>query len=178
MREAVKRFIRAITVLLLLGQTGLSWGFPWDQDMVDQPGAKPQRSPAPAEPGSVPIVGGETLPAPTTNVGMDEAKDAAAAVPNPVPATVESLARGKYLYEMNCLVCHGPQGRGEGPVGKKFITKAPVDFNDDYTQDQADGQLFFTLTRGRELMPFYRDALNAEERWNVINYVNHQFGNQ
>ena len=165
--------------MLLLGQAGLGWGYPWDQDMVDQPSAKPQRSPAPAEPNSVPIVGGETLPAPETDQGMDEAKEAAATLLNPIPATAKSLAQGKYLYEMNCLVCHGPQGRGEGPVGEKFTTKAPVNFSDDYTQDQADGQLFFTLTRGRgELMPFYRDALSAEERWHVINYVKHEFGNK
>ncbi len=170
------RNTRAIATLLLLGYAGLAWGFPWDQDMVDQPSAKPQKSPAPAEPGSVPIVGGETLPAPTTEAGMDEAKDAAATVLNPAPATVESLARGASLYETNCLVCHGREGRGDGPVGTKFVTKAPVDLNEDYTQDQADGQLFFTLTRGRALMPYYRDALSAEERWDVINYVKHEFG--
>jgi hypothetical protein len=25
-------------------------------------------------------------------------------------------------------------------------------------------------------MPFYRDALNVEERWHVINYVKTEFG--
>lgn len=170
--------IRNIVIILLLGQAGSGWAFPWDKDMVDQPVAKPQRAPDPAEPGSVPVTGGETLPAPDTEAGMDAAKDAAAAVQNPVPATAESLARGKALYERNCLVCHGAEGRGDGPVGQKFVTKAPVDLNEDYTQDQADGQLFFTLTRGRALMPAYRDALNAEERWHVINFLKREFGNQ
>ena len=145
--------MRLIVTLFLLGQTGLGTGYPWDQDMVDQPSPKPQESPAPSAPGSVPIVGGETMamPAQTTTAAMDEAKDAAAVVPNPVEATPESIARGKYFYEMTCTVCHGPQGTGDGPVGSKFITKAPVDLNDEYTQDQADGQLFFTITRGRSL---------------------------
>jgi len=62
-------------------------------------------------------------------------------------------------------------------VGSKFVSKSPVDLNDAYTQDQADGQLFFTLTRGRAVMPFYRDALSVEERWHVINYVKQEFGN-
>ena len=66
----------------------------------------------------------------------------------------------------------------DGPVGQKFVTKSPVDLHEDYTQDQADGQLFFTLTRGRALMPYYRDALSVEERWHVINYVKNEFGNQ
>jgi mono/diheme cytochrome c family protein len=163
--------------VLLLTQATLVWAFPWDQDMVDQPSAKPQESPAPvAPPGSVPIQGGETVPAPATEQAMSDAKDAAAAIPNPVTATDESLNRGAYFYEINCRVCHGKDGRGTGPVGKKFVTKSPVDLNEDYTQDQADGQLFFTLTRGRALMPFYRDALSPMERWDVINYVKQEFG--
>jgi mono/diheme cytochrome c family protein len=48
--------------------------------------------------------------------------------------------------------------------------------NKPYTQDQADGQLFFTLTRGRVAMPFYRDALSQRERWDVINYLRSEFG--
>lgn len=167
--------INTIATLLLLGQATLGWAFPWDQDMVDQPSAKPQESPAPAAPDSVPIVGGETLPAPTTELGMSEAKAAAAAIPNPVPVTAESLARGAYFYEINCLVCHGKQGKGDGPVGRKFVSKSPVDLTEDYTQDQADGQLFFTITRGRAVMPFYRDALSPNERWDVVNYLKEEF---
>ncbi len=172
----MRRTTRAITALLLLSYAALGWGYPWDQDMVDQPSAKPQESPAPAEPDAIPIVGGETMPDPTTEEASSAAKDAAAVIPNPVPASPESLARGAYLYGINCYVCHGKQGSGDGPVGRKFLTKAPVDLNEDYTQDQADGQLFFTLTRGRATMPFYRDALSIEERWDVINYVKDEFG--
>jgi mono/diheme cytochrome c family protein len=167
----------AIVSLLLLGFATASWGYPWDQDMVDQPSAKPQESEAPAEPGAVPVTGGETVAAPTTLTGMSDAKDAAISIPNPVPATPESIERGQVFYETNCLVCHGVSGLGDGPVGEKFEEKAPVDLNDAYTQDQADGQIFFTLTRGRELMPFYRDALSIEERWDVVNYIRHEFGN-
>jgi len=125
----------------------------------------------------VPVVGGETVPAPTTEEGMFDAKEAAASVPNPVPATPESVARGKYLFEITCMVCHGPEGRGDGPVGQVF-EPSPVDLNDAYTQDQADGQIFFTLTRGRGVMPFYRDALSQQERWDVINYLKQELGTE
>ncbi len=38
------------------------------------------------------------------------------AVPAPPPATPERLARGKQLYaDAECLACHGPTGRGDGP---------------------------------------------------------------
>jgi mono/diheme cytochrome c family protein len=170
------RSSRIAAALLLIGHAAAGWGYSWNKDMVDQPSAKPQESEAPADPGGTPVTGGETMPAPTTERGMFDAKDAAVSVPNPVPATPESIARGRSFYITNCLVCHGEDGRGDGPVGKKFTDPSPVDLNDDYTQDQADGQLFFTLTRGRVAMPFYRDALNPEERWDVINYVKTEFG--
>jgi mono/diheme cytochrome c family protein len=162
--------------LIMTGSPSLGWAYPWDKDMVDQPSEKPQESVAPPGPGSIPLDGGETVPEPLTDEESSDMKDAAAAIENPVSATEESIARGKVFYEMNCLVCHGPEGRGDGPVGLKFVEKAPVDLNDAYTQDQADGQLFFTLTRGRVLMPFYRDALSPSERWDVINYVRSEFG--
>jgi mono/diheme cytochrome c family protein len=163
-------------MLFVLTGAVAAGGCPWDKDMVDQPSVKPQERLAPAEPhDSVPTVGGETLPAPTTEAGMFAAKEAAAVVRNPVPAAPESVARGKYLFELNCVPCHGADGRGKGTVGELF-DPSPVDLNEAYTQDQPDGQLFFTLTRGRVAMPFYRDALSQQERWDVINYVKQEFG--
>ncbi len=167
-----------IIALLMIFPASLASAYPWDQDMVDQPSEKAQESVAPPGPGSVPVDGGETVPLPLNDLQSDEMKDAASALHNPVPATRESVLRGKSFYETNCLVCHGSEGRGDGPVGKKFIEKAPVDLNEPYTQDQTDGQLFFTLTRGRAKMPFYRDALSPAERWDVINYVKNTFGEE
>ncbi len=173
----MRRTKQIAIALTLLGQAIVGWGYPWDKDMVDQPIAKAQRSEAPAGPDAVPVAGGETLPNPTTEAGMFDAKDEAVTLRNPVAATPESVAMGQYLFEINCLVCHGVEGRGDGPVGLQLET-APVDMHDAYTQDQADGQLFFTITRGRVTMPFYRDALSQEERWHVINYIRAEFGSE
>lgn len=172
-----RRSTLVAATLLALGLGSAAWAFPWDKDMVDQPSAKPQESLAPPGPSGVPIAGGETLPAPTTEQGMFDAKEEAASIANPQPATPESVARGKYLFEITCVPCHGLEGRGDGLVGQAF-EPAPADLNDAYTQDQADGQIFFTLTRGRGVMPFYRDALSQQERWDVINYVKQEFGAQ
>ena len=173
----MKRLSHAVVAPILLGLTAVAWAFPWDKDMVDQPSAKPQESEAPMESGGVPLKGGETMPAPTTEAGMFEAKDAAVLLQNPIPATPESVVLGEYLFQINCLVCHGVDGRGDGPVGLLLAT-SPVDMHDAYTQDQADGQWFFTITRGRVTMPYYRDALSVEERWHVINYIRSAFGSE
>ncbi len=167
-----------LLTIMLCGYATVVWGYPWDQDMVDQPSAKAQESVAPAEPDAIPIGGTETLPTPMSEAEIFDAKDAAAGIPNPVAASAESIARGQYFYRINCLVCHGDKGHGDGPVGRKFEDPTPVDLHDEYTQDQTDGQLFFTITRGRVAMPFYRDALSREERWDVINYLRDEFGKQ
>ena len=161
---------RAVLTLLLFGCASSSWSLPWDKDMVDQPAAKPQASRAPPQPNGIPIDGGETVPKPATIDDMFDAKDEAASIVNPVPATPASVARGRDLYVMNCLVCHGPEGQGDGPVMLNFGF-SPVALNDAYVQDLADGQIFFTLTRGGIIMPFYRDALSQQERWHVINFL-------
>ena len=161
-------------LLMLPAQSGFVYS--WDKDMVDQPSEKAQESIAPPGPGSIPLHGAEIVPIPMNALEADEMKVAAALLPNPVPADAASIARGKEFYDINCYVCHGSDGRGQGPVGLLFAEKAPVDLNDAYTQDQTDGQLYFTLTRGRALMPFYRDALIPSERWDVINYVRSDFG--
>lgn len=173
----MKRIHVAILALALLAQPMQGWSFPWNKNMVDQPAEKAQKSLAPPSPRSVPTTGVETLPAPTTENEIFKAKDAAATLRNPVPATADSVARGESLYRTNCVVCHGERGLGDGPVGKKF-DPVPVDLNKEYTQSQADGQLFFTLTRGRVAMPSYRDALSQQERWDVVNYVKSAFGKQ
>ena len=173
----MKHIRLCLLAIAMLATATSGWGYPWNKDMVDQPAEKPQKSAVPPPPGSIPVTGRENLPAPTTENEIFKAKDAAATLKNPVPATADSVARGATLYRANCVVCHGERGHGDGPVGKKF-DPVPVDLNKDYTQSQADGQLFFTLTRGRVAMPFYRDALSQQERWDVINYVKSEFGKQ
>lgn len=166
---------RAVIVVVAVLVAAPALAFPWNKDMVDQPSAKPQESAAPPPPGSVPVSGREIVPNPVTREELFKAKDAAATLRNPVPASAESVARGAAFYRTNCLVCHGERGRGDGPVGRKFDPK-PVDLNKQHTQSQTDGQLFFTITRGRVEMPSYRDALSRQERWDVINYLRSEFG--
>ena len=132
-------------LLFVISQTPLAWSLPWNKDLVDQLAIKAQEGVAPLEPGSIPVVGGETLPTPITEAEQDAAKDEAASIPNPVPASADSLARGKYLYELNCLVCHGATGVGDGPVGLKFVTKAPVDLNEDTPKIRPMASCFLLL---------------------------------
>ncbi len=93
---------------------------------------------------------------------------------NPIPPNRESVAAGQAIYRVQCLQCHGPTGRGDGPVGLTLIPP-PADL---YLHTQPgvhpDGRLFNWITNGfasDSQMPLFKDILTDEERWNLVNYI-------
>ncbi len=89
---------------------------------------------------------------------------------NPVTLDDGSVAKGKALYLKECLSCHGPAGKGDGP-GAKDLEKKPGDLASPKLWEQSDGALFWKLAEGRKPMPTYVPTFSEEDRWNVINYV-------
>ena len=159
---------------LVLPGAGLT--LPWDKDMQDQPSLKPQDSQVSINRSSVPVGGKDRYPPPEDIIELVQARlEAGRTLVNPEPKSPESLARGKQMYELHCLVCHGAQGRGDGPVGRKFVPQ-PMELNLDYVQLQPDGQLFYTISHGSIAMPFYRQAILPEDRWHLVNFIKEVFG--
>ncbi len=52
--------------------------------------------------------------------GTLEAKRAGRELFNPYQETKETLGLGREAYTNYCLVCHGPKGKGDGPIIPKF----------------------------------------------------------
>ena len=96
----------------------------------------------------------------------------AAAMVNPIPATEESIAAGAAIYSQYCAVCHGPEGRGDGPGGAALEPK-PADLHADHVQVLTDGGLFWFITNGAEGtgMPAWESVLSEEQRWQLVNYL-------
>jgi copper transport protein len=90
---------------------------------------------------------------------------------NPVPATEESIANGKMLFEQNCVVCHGPEGRGDGPQAESLDPK-PADLRQ-HLPYHTDPQFFAFIANGfpGTAMPAWRDEFTDDEIWNIINYL-------
>ena len=168
----MSRAVRALTLAALAALPGALCALPWDKDMVDQPSVKAQEKRVDEPPDIVPASGTESTPKPHSLSELVMARVQAASLTNPSQATPESLARGKALYETHCLPCHGTEGHGDGPVGQKYVPQ-PMNLATDYVQQQSDGQLWYTITWGGVVMPFYHDAIVAADRWNVVNYVKH-----
>jgi mono/diheme cytochrome c family protein len=96
-------------------------------------------------------------------------------VENPVPDNSETMETGKTLFTTACVACHGPEGRGDGPLTKKTkIDPAPRNFTSaDFQRLRTDGELFWVLkhgSHGTEMMRmdfFFTD----EELWTLIRYI-------
>ncbi len=96
---------------------------------------------------------------------------AAKKVKNPIPATAASLAAGKATFDDNCALCHGDQGKGDGP-GAVAIKVKPANFTDSkLMRAETDGSIFYKMSEGRGPMPPWKDVLSVKERWQLVNYI-------
>jgi len=113
--------------------------------------------------GSVPITGHED--------SLDLYTSDLRNIPNPVPATPASIERGGKIFDTYCIVCHGPQGHGDGTVSGRFMGIVPA-LTTDQAKGRSDGYLYAIIREGRGAMPRYGDKIRDHiDRWNVVNYV-------
>ncbi len=89
---------------------------------------------------------------------------------NLYPPDSFSIARGKKSYKLECMRCHGKEGKGDGSSAIK-IEKTVSDLTSDYVQNQTDGELFWKISEGRKPMPLAKRTLTDDQRWDVINYI-------
>lgn len=141
-------------------------------DMVDQPkltaqrpdvfGARPTGS---MEPPAGAVAADET-PYP---YAQSEAARAGAELVNPLPATPEVVARGKFVYENVCITCHGPRGAGDGYVTALF--PKPPSLMTQKVRDWPDGELFHRPMRGQGSMPSHARQVDARDAWSAVRYI-------
>lgn len=140
--------------------------------MRNAPSFDPYEAPRPAPYGSVAFntPAGESLaPMESTEAGLNEF---AAKITNPLGAT-DSLAlrAGKVMFDRNCAVCHGDQGKGNGSIiGPGKFPFAP-DLTLPATVARSDGYLYAIIRAGRGLMPAYGPRMSHLERWATVMYV-------
>jgi copper transport protein len=92
---------------------------------------------------------------------------------NPVPPSQASIAAGQALYQEDCAVCHGLEGKGDGPLGLT-LNPRPADLTlHTIPGVHSDGQLFDWITNGYRgsVMPAWRDRLSDTLRWDIVNYL-------
>jgi len=120
---------------------------------------------------------------PAFPLAMDKIGDSAATnykasanVPNPLPAlsAVDYLEAAR-LYLVNCGICHGEKLDGQGPLyndGKGPYPSAPKNLMaDPVVSKMPDGQMFYSITYGKNAMGSYASQLSTKQRWMIIHYI-------
>lgn len=145
------------------------------QDMMDQPALKAQdyqpdspdkaASMLPPE-GTVPV-GYKPYP---YHLNPDLAERS---LKNPVGGQMspEVLELGRKKFDTYCAVCHGYEGKGDGPVSVKMALKPPSLISEKVS-NFVDGRIFHIISDGQGVMSSYAYQLVDEnDRWAVVNYV-------
>ncbi len=93
-----------------------------------------------------------------------------AAVANPLadlsPAEMKETQR---IYNINCGVCHGAKGDGNGPVAAKVAGVANLT-GGVYTT-MTDGTMFHSITYGKGVMGSYASQVDRKQRWQLVKYI-------
>jgi mono/diheme cytochrome c family protein len=88
----------------------------------------------------------------------------------PLPVTIEMVRRGQREFTINCAVCHGATGQGNG-ITSKYGLNGIANYHQDKYRQMADGQIFNTITHGYNTMMAYGDKVTVKDRWAIIAYI-------
>jgi mono/diheme cytochrome c family protein len=113
----------------------------------------------------------------TVAIGMSEyhvaSREEAEKMTNPIKGDARSTAKGKRLFAVNCLPCHGDISKkpyAPGNVGAKAL-QTPPDLTTDMYKARTDGSIYATIHFGIRLMPGHGWKLSPTEHWDIVNYV-------
>jgi mono/diheme cytochrome c family protein len=156
------------------------------RSMRDQPSFDPYENTRPPADGSVPFASGNLpagpfavsvgQPTPTEydlpSFAQGDLLTVAAALQNPVPASEQSIARGRLMFGVYCAVCHGPNGlSAEAPIIEKHGLMVAFNLAMGAATTYTDGYIYGMIRVGRGLMPAYGHQVPHFDRWHIVNYV-------
>ncbi len=91
---------------------------------------------------------------------------------NPVPPSSESIMAGAILFEVNCRLCHGQDGRGSDLAADLTV----------HVPTRGEQFLFGRISEGFDggaqlnSMPAFKSILTERERWHLVNFLQDAFG--
>ena len=156
--------VAAIAAFVVAG-AGAAWSFPWSIDMFRGAAIQPlEVSPRVMPEGTLPV---------DTGTPPQDLEQATIKAHNPLKPTPENIAHGKELFTNTCTPCHGESGHGDGPVAHLLHAHGydPKNLVTGTSRNLPDGYIYGYIRDGGIHMPSYADAMNSDERWDVVMYV-------
>lgn len=126
--------------------------------------------------GTVSRAGEYIFPIPKDAIGDSTNYVASKAVQNPEPPLTQAEYDQMHrLYLINCGICHGAKLDGNGPLyngGNGPFIAAPKNLAGDPAMiAMPDGQMFYSVTYGKNTMGSYASQLTTKQRWQLIHYI-------
>jgi mono/diheme cytochrome c family protein len=96
-------------------------------------------------------------------------------LPAKIDITPYRLSRGRERFDIYCAPCHGYDGQGHGTVPTRLEkvgaswAVANLTLADKVTL--PNGQIFNTISNGRNTMRGYASQIPVEDRWDIVLYV-------
>lgn len=84
--------------------------------------------------------------------------------------TDKDRKNGKIFYGYYCLMCHGSDGRGNGPVGQSYVPK-PADLTSPAVSGLPDGEIYRRMLAGTGHSPVLAQTVPPNQRWPIVTYV-------
>jgi len=88
----------------------------------------------------------------------------------PVEVTPPLMERGRQRFSITCAMCHGATAAGNG-ITKQYGLATVVTLQDDRIRKMADGEIFNTITNGKNTMMAYGPNIVVADRWAIIAYL-------
>ncbi len=97
-------------------------------------------------------------------------------VKSPLGALDEvTMTEANRLYLVNCGICHGTKLDGNGPLYRggdgPFPAKPATLVGDVKYESMPEGQMYYSVTYGKNKMGSYASQLDTRQRWMVIAYI-------
>ncbi len=100
---------------------------------------------------------------------------------SPTDGAAASVIAGRALYATHCVACHGPGGRGDGPLARS-LPVPPADLTAAHLLEHDDGELFWWISHGidgepgpdgapRLVMPGFAATLDEQAIWELIDFI-------
>ena len=90
---------------------------------------------------------------------------------NPLPVTDELLHRGQQVFDITCAACHSKVGDGNGTPKRIGAMVVVGNLHDKRIVELTDGEIFNTISYGKNLMQGYAGTLPIQDRWAAIAYL-------
>ena len=72
------------------------------------------------------------------------------------------------VFKSKCASCHGADGKGDTPAGKKMNVK---DLASDEVQKQSDADLAAVIEKGKKPMPGYEGKVTKEQIDGLVKWI-------